>query len=205
MSTDDLQLHSVTQNDELPVASKPCSPGNEHESHFSGTGAADLPLQPPSDVPDLIPVRMLNEFTYCERLGYLEFVHGEWMENLETLQGTFGHRRVDQPYRKNISSAADEPSVDEESPKIHARSILLSAPDEGLIAKMDVVELEGKQATPVDYKRGHAPDVPEGAYEPELVQLCAQGLILRENGFDCGSFFSLSDDSNMIIFVLIKI
>jgi CRISPR-associated protein Cas1 len=29
------------------------------------------------------------------------------------------------------------------------------------------------------------PDVPGGAYEPERVQLCAQGLILRENGFDC--------------------
>jgi len=47
------------------------------------------------DVPGLIPVRMLNEFTYCPRLGYLEFVHGEWEDNLETKQGTFGHRRVD--------------------------------------------------------------------------------------------------------------
>jgi CRISPR-associated protein Cas1 len=27
--------------------------------------------------------------------------------------------------------------------------------------------------------------VAEGAYEPERVQLCAQGLVLRENGFDC--------------------
>ncbi|MEJ7594380.1 MAG: Dna2/Cas4 domain-containing protein, partial [Planctomycetaceae bacterium] len=40
-------------------------------------------------------------------------------------------------------------------------------------------------ATPVDYKRGKAPQVPEGAYEPERVQLCAQGLILRANGFQC--------------------
>jgi CRISPR-associated protein Cas1 len=29
------------------------------------------------------------------------------------------------------------------------------------------------------------PDVPGGAWEPERVQLCAQGLILRENGYQC--------------------
>src|SRR5690606_2253418 len=39
--------------------------------------------------------------------------------------------------------------------------------------------------TPVDYKRGAVPDVPERAWEPERVQLCAQGLILRENGYRC--------------------
>ena len=35
----------------------------------------------------------------------------------------------------------------------------------------------------------HTPEgytaLPEGAYEPERVQLCAQGLVLRENGFVC--------------------
>ena len=40
-------------------------------------------------------------------------------------------------------------------------------------------------AVPVDVKRGAAPDIPEGAYEPERVQVCAQGLILRENGYAC--------------------
>ena len=29
------------------------------------------------------------------------------------------------------------------------------------------------------------PDVPGSAWEPEQVQLCAQGLILRENGYHC--------------------
>lgn len=62
---------------------------------------------------------------------------------------------------------------------------MLSAEGEGLIAKLDLLELEGNQATPVDYKRGTMPDVPGGAYEPERVQLCAQGLILRENGYQC--------------------
>ncbi|WP_437194484.1 CRISPR-associated endonuclease Cas4g/Cas1g [Planctomicrobium sp. SH527] len=141
----------------------------------------------------LIPVRMLNEFTYCPRLGYLEFVQGEWAENLETMQGTFGHRNVDKPDRKNLpapnsktqKSKGEEPLVEEGSERIHARSISLSAEREGIVAKLDLLEMEGLRVTPVDYKRGHVPDIPAGAYDPERVQLCAQGLILLENGYDC--------------------
>jgi CRISPR-associated protein Cas1 len=62
---------------------------------------------------------------------------------------------------------------------------MLSAPAEGLIAKIDVLDLQSSAAVPVDYKRGKVPDVPGGAWEPEQVQLCAQGLILRENGYSC--------------------
>jgi CRISPR-associated protein Cas1 len=40
-------------------------------------------------------------------------------------------------------------------------------------------------ATPVDYKRGSAPAIANGAYDAERVQVCAQGLILREHGFTC--------------------
>src|SRR5262249_33299695 len=29
------------------------------------------------------------------------------------------------------------------------------------------------------------PDIPERAWEPERVQLCLQGLILRDNGYEC--------------------
>lgn len=159
-------------------------------------------------LPELIPVRMLNEFTYCPRLGYLEWVQGEWADNLETRQGTFGHRNVDKPSRKPVplpttkeqqqteqnGEPSSEPangaptSLDPQPSTldpIHARSLTLSAPGEGLVAKLDLLELDGNTVTPVDYKRGSVPDIPEGAYEPERVQLCAQGLILRENGYDC--------------------
>ena len=53
----------------------------------------------PVELPDLIPVRMLNEFAYCPRLAYLEWVQGEWRENLDTRQGSFAHRNVDRPTR----------------------------------------------------------------------------------------------------------
>ncbi|MCL4104729.1 UNVERIFIED_CONTAM: hypothetical protein GTU68_034168 [Idotea baltica] len=142
----------------------------------------------------MIPVRMLNEFAYCPRLGYLEFVHAEWEDNFETKNGTFGHRRVDKP-------PPAEASRPDQAARLHARSILLSAPDEGLIAKLDVMELEGRKATPVDYKRGQAPKVDEGAWEPERVQLCAQGLILRENGFECdeGILYFIGSKKRVVI------
>lgn len=149
--------------------------------------------QPASPPDSLIPVRMLNEFTYCPRLGYLEFVQGEWAENIETMQGTFGHRHVDKPDRKKIESPASKSrnlkaqadTRDTQDEKIHSRSITLSSELEGIVAKLDVLEIDGTRATPVDYKRGHVPEIPAGAYDPERVQICAQGLILRENGYDC--------------------
>ncbi len=132
-------------------------------------------------LPELLPARMLNEYVYCPRLGFLEWVEGEFADNQFTEDGRFQHRRVD---RRSGVLAPPETAGEEdpERPKV-ARSVSMSAPVEGLIARMDVVEAAGLEATPVDYKRGTAPDVPNGAYDPERVQLCAQGLILRENGF----------------------
>ena len=148
-----------------------------------------------TDVPDLIPARMLNEFCYCPRLAYLEWVQGEFADNLETREGRFGHRRVDRPSRQQVPEAkeakgdTESSDADEDGPveveKLHSRSVMLSAPGEGLIARIDVLDLESAVAVPVDYKRGKVPDVPGGAWEPEQVQLCAQGLILRENGYHC--------------------
>ena len=53
----------------------------------------------------------------------------------------------------------------------------------GIIAKMDVVDLEDGVAMPVDFKKGKRPHVAAGAYEPERVQVCAQAMILEDNGY----------------------
>ena len=37
---------------------------------------------------DLLPVRMLTEYVYCPRLGYLEYAQGEFVDNVYTLDGT---------------------------------------------------------------------------------------------------------------------
>ncbi|MBF0530633.1 MAG: CRISPR-associated protein Cas4, partial [Deltaproteobacteria bacterium] len=130
------------------------------------------------DLPDYLPARMLNEYAYCPRLAYLEWVQGEFAHNVFTEDGRFQHRNVD-----DKDQGLPEP-IDEASPRI-ARSVTLSSTASGLIAKIDLVECSGTMAIPVDYKRGKKPDLPEGAWEPDRVQLCAQGLLLRENGFQC--------------------
>lgn len=133
---------------------------------------------------ELVPARMLNEFAYCPRLAYLEWVQSEFEENLETREGTFGHRHVDRPSCKPVP-APDELGAEDDPPPQTSRSLMLSSLQEGLLAKLDIVELEGRRAVPVDYKRGTVPDNPHQAWEPERVQLCAQGLILRDNGYEC--------------------
>jgi CRISPR-associated protein Cas1 len=133
-----------------------------------------------SDIPfssELVPARMLNEFTYCPRLAYLEWVQGEWADNPDTLDGEFVHRRADRPDHQPI----DVPQAEDE--KLHARSVRLESAALGLVAVVDILEVEGTIATPIDYKKGQAPDIAEGAWEPERVQVCAQGLLLREAGF----------------------
>lgn len=125
---------------------------------------------------DLLPVRMLNEFVYCPRLAYLEWTDQEFAASADTLDGTIRHRRVDKP----SGSLPEEPV---EHQPIHARSVALGSPDLGLTAKLDLVEGEGQEVIPVDYKRGKRPHVQGGVYDPERVQLCAQGLLLREHGY----------------------
>ncbi|MDA1051741.1 MAG: CRISPR-associated endonuclease Cas1 [Planctomycetota bacterium] len=75
-----------------------------------------------------------------------------------------------------------------EETTIHARSVTLASDTLGVVAKLDLVEAKGQQATPVDYKRGRPRRAADGtleAWEPERVQLCLQALVLRENGFTC--------------------
>jgi CRISPR-associated protein Cas1 len=133
---------------------------------------------------------MLNEFSYCPRLAYLEWVQGEFADSVDTVEGRFQHRRVDQPSGELPTSPSGDAEELEEhdatAPQtIHARSVMLSDEALGAIARIDLVEGQGKVVTPVDYKHGKAPDVAEGAWEPERVQLCIQGLLLRANGYIC--------------------
>ncbi len=141
---------------------------------------ADLPLPFPELTTDLpkLPARMVNEYQYCPRLAYLMWVQGEWADSVDTVDGRYRHRRVDQSsgeLPENPDAASDE--------RIHARSVNLSSNTLGLIARLDLIEGEGDTVTPVDYKRGKRPHTAKGSYEPERVQLCVQGLLLEEHGY----------------------
>ncbi|MCC7106220.1 MAG: CRISPR-associated endonuclease Cas1 [Chloroflexi bacterium] len=135
---------------------------------------------------------MLNEFAYCPRLAYLEWVQGEFADSVDTVEGRFQHRRVDRPGGDlpalRSDGAGDDAEQDEsagDTERIHARSVTLSDETLGAIARIDLVEGLGTSVSPVDYKHGRAPDLPEGAWEPERVQVCLQGLLLRANGYQC--------------------
>lgn len=133
---------------------------------------------------EYLPARMLNEFVYCPRLFYLEHVDGLFVHNNDTIEGVSKHRRVDQ--KTDELPTADAATQDFE--KIHARSVTLSSDHFGIIAKMDLIEVQGNQATPVDYKRGSPRKLPDGsldAWDPERVQVCAQAIVLRENNYQC--------------------
>ena len=153
---------------------------------------------PGADPLALVPARMVNEILYCERLFYLEHVQREFQDNAFTVEGRAVHRRADRaggrlPEPPKASAAGgdavrpedDEPNEAEPPPYV-ARSVWLSSERLGLTAKIDVVEgTEEGVVVPIEYKRGAAPDVPEGAYLPERAQLCCHVLLLREHGYRC--------------------
>lgn len=155
--------------------------GLPHSSYVERSVQRALPLRVErrhEDTPP-IPARILNEFVYCPRLAYLEWVQKEWVDSPDTVEGRHVHRRVD---ARTVS--IPDPSDDFEELR-QAKSVELSSKKLGLIAKIDLVEAKHGTVTPVDYKRGKRPHVPRHAYDPERVQLCAQGLLLEDHGYRC--------------------
>ncbi|MFF0147012.1 CRISPR-associated protein Cas1 [Amycolatopsis sulphurea] len=126
---------------------------------------------------DLLPARMVNEFVYCPRLFYLEWVEARFADNDDTRLGQQVHRKVDQ-----ASGAVPLP---EDGPVTAARSITVSSPRLGVISKLDLLENDGNGAVvPVDYKKGKPQ--PDGSPWPsDEVQVCLQALALRDNGYSC--------------------
>ncbi len=125
---------------------------------------------------DLLPARMLNEYAYCPRLFYLEWVQGRFEDSDDTRVGHQVHRRVD-------TGGGAAPLPDEGELR-RARSVTLSDPELGVIAKLDVVEGAGDSVVPVDYKKGH-PQADGEPWPADEVQVCLQGMVLRANGYRC--------------------
>lgn len=157
-------------------------PLNVPEALIAQPPQSVLPLDAPPLPPGtpLLPARMVNEYTYCPRLAYLEWVQGEWAESADTVEGRYSHKRVDKASGNPPKAGVEA----EEDTRIHVRSLELSSESLGLVAKIDLAEFEGRRAVPVDYKRGKRPHTARGAYEPERVQLCVQALLLEEQGYE---------------------
>ncbi len=127
-------------------------------------------------VPDLVPARMLNEYVYCPRLFFLEWVDSLWASNADVAEGLRRHRRVD-----SGGGAAPLPS---EGTLTAARSVELASERLGISAELDLVEGVARGVVPVDTKKGR-PKADGTPWEADAVQVCAQVLLLREHGYEC--------------------
>lgn len=137
-----------------------------------------LPV-PSRELPDYLPARMVNEYVYCPRLFFYEWVDGVFAESADTLEGSAQHKRVDRP-GKSLPKPAEL-----EDERIHTRSITLSDEALRVTAKLDLLEIENGTVVPVDYKRGRPREGAGGldAWPADRVQLGVQALVLRANGY----------------------
>lgn len=142
------------------------------ESYEEGVKAA---------LPAYLPARMLNEFVYCPRLFFYEWVEGVFEESADTLEGKAQHKRVDE----TVSPLPAPEQLAED--KLRSRSVSMSSDRYGVIARMDLLEIENGSVTPIDYKHGEPRQTKQGLelWPADRMQLAVQGLILRDNGYCC--------------------
>jgi len=147
----------------LPIIAEPAGPNGRPE------------------LPDYMPARMVNEFVYCPRLFYYEWVDGVFRDSVDTVEGKIQHQRVD---KRATEMPAPEAAATEQ---IHSRSVTLSSERLRVIAKIDLVEGSEGVVTPVDYKHGRPREGPDGLelWPADRAQLAIQGLVLREAGYRC--------------------
>lgn len=131
-----------------------------------------------ADEPPLVPARIVNEHVYCPRLAWLEWEARAFVDNVETAEGTDAHRRVD--LARGRLGAPDAPG---DAAAITA--LELASERLGVTAKIDRVELRDGVAIPVETKRGRPRSGgSQVVWDPELAQLTAQVLLLREAGYE---------------------
>lgn len=126
-------------------------------------------------LPELVPARMLNEFVYCPRLFYLEWVDKRWADSGDTVQGALAHDATDRR-----GGRMPEPS-DPEPPRTTAQ-VELSDADLGVIAVIDRVDHGDGTSSPVDVKKGRGP-IDGSMWPADRIQVLAQAVLLRRAGY----------------------
>jgi len=129
----------------------------------------------PAIVSEPIPVRALNQVTYCPRLYYLQYVDAVMPVNEHVEGGLFDHRRVDSTDLKNKTRKDGDTSS--------SRGIALSSEVLGISGILDVIEERNGEQYPVETKHGSAPRDECGratTWDNDAVQLCAQAMLMEE-------------------------
>ncbi len=138
----------------------------------------------------LWPARNIAEYAYCPRLFYYMEVEGIHVPSEDTEQGNRVHRRVDKPSREERPDGSEKPD-----PKRTIRSLTLTSAALELTATMDLVEIDGATAVPVEYRKGRprrltpdgeGDDSASAAFEPwptDRIQAALQAILLVEAGY----------------------
>jgi len=131
----------------------------------------------------IMPVRRLNNYVFCPRLFYFQWVENVFQESADTVAGSLVHRNVDEPSRLDEEKAK---ALAENLPEgARLRSLRLESEALGIVGVMDLVERGPDGAQILDYKKGSARRTGDGgreAREPEAAQVGAYALLLREQG-----------------------
>ena len=161
------------------------------------------------------PVRGVAEHAYCPRLFYYMTVDGIFVPSSDTEQGAGAHRRVDRPSQapptppddaskqrttRRQTTKLEESGSDPARPR-SVRSLALTSARLGVTATLDLAEIEGMTAVPVEFRKGK-PKRSGDAVEPtdemmeqprllpgpepwptDRVQVGLQVLLLEEAGY----------------------
>lgn len=159
------------------------------------------------------PARGVAEYAYCPRLFCYMTVEGIFLPSADTEEGAGVHRRVDRPSaatpersttekraRTNPVEKLEEVEADPECPR-SIRSLVMTSERLGVTATIDLAEIDGTNAVPVEYRKGRpkrsgqfVEPADEMMEEPRLlpgpepwptdrVQVGLQVLLLEEAGY----------------------
>ena len=149
----------------------------------------------------LWPARNVAEYAYCPRLFYFMEVEGIFLPSADTEKGLAVHRRVDRPSAEPSDDEQEDDADDAAKPR-SVRKLTLTSESLGLTATLDIAEISGNVAVPVEYRKGRPrrpppappPDDPGETEQPPLsrpepwptdrVQVGLQAILLKESGYE---------------------
>jgi len=148
------------------------------------------------------PARTVGEYAYCPRLFYYMEVEGVFLPSVDTEKGQAVHRRVNRPSAEIQENSHESEPENNGRPKT-VRSLVLTSEKLGLTATLDLAEISGNSAIPVEYRKGAPKRNPIAPVRDELdedeegnslsvpepwptdrVQIGLQALLLEEAGYE---------------------
>jgi CRISP-associated protein Cas1 len=166
----------------------------------------------------VLPCRGVAEHAYCPRLFYFMTVEGVFVPSHDTEAGVGVHTVVDRPSLAPAPAApragrakkgrgagdevAESAEIEEDTARpVSVRSLTLTSERFGLTAKLDLAEINGTVAVPVEYRKGKpkrawTPQEPHDemidapllvpapeAWPTDRVQVGLQAILLEEAGY----------------------